>query len=1317
MSTHVFLSYCETEAAFALRLAADLKNAGVNLWMDRFDVQADWRQSVQRAVTDSAVFLLVLSPDYLASKYGQRELSQATRMGIPIICVLPAPLSEWPAHLKNYQSVDFSQGETGETLRKLLDMLKQCAPQQLQTAPTPEVQYTNQLLVTLETQSTLPDLFTHIPTCKAAHQALDIRPAPAQSRHLPAHYTLRETGNSTAQQEYTHLNEVAQQHPRFVLLGSPGAGKTYSIRLLAREAIHRYWEAPRIAPLPLLIDLHAWDEDLSLVEFIRSCWPLPSDPIKALSQGRITLYLDGLSDSQHQKSFSKKVELLNEWINGKSAPQRVVITCRPDDYTEAVQFNLPVVTIDGIDLRQAAEQHLDANEAQLFINRVLSSQGSRLQHYLAQNPLLVNLQLTLYPIYSENEAAFSAGSLLRLLVTALWEEQSAVNAASTFEQVESALAKLALRMVDAQVAIYMPVQEAAGYAGDEALLHTAAQAHLLELKNSEVRFSHDLVKQYFAALGLKNIGLTSRLKPPQLDGAYRRIPTRWDAVNTILVGILSDPEAAVLSIANVDPYLALQCLVYNPHVRQETYQTVLDQLTGSVHIEGDYRLGVANLLTLVDSKGALVILLEIMRDGSAPARQAAAAIFKRVEIEPLSGLTSALKELDDTNRDAARGALRVLRAEALPTLLHLLGHTHWHTRRGAAWALGELKDRTAVPLLIQALQDEDHIVCVEACFALGQIGDSMALPALVSTLRHTNWRVSRAASQALIHIGDDCLPHLVEVLKNRASPTRQRVQAIDILGHLRKAEAAAVILKLTRSRNVEERYAAVNALKMHPSQAATKRLIECLADEDKPRWSRWRICDLAAAILETVESQQADQALRKWQQKQSAAGSGKTAKLRLQEIVSTDTPGRDWASRRDAVVTLVAARPSTAVPRLITALDDEDPQVKIAAINTLVRFKDDPRVLPALFQVLEDEDHIVCDTARDAIKKIAQAPVSGLPGAIRSASLNARAAAIDIAGAVGDQTVISDLIESLADVRRLWLSDQRICDIAAEALQSINTEEALEAVQQWRRAQPPSAQSASAAKDEQAERRPSIDEIFEALHSGDWGVRQEASKALNQHAKRLRGTSDPILAQRLVRELSSPDWSLRCAAVEALAWLRDQGSAQAIALLTKDENWMVRSAAVRALAEIGSPSSAETVSKVLSDPSSMVREAAAEALGRLGSPGALPNLVNALSDVEPFVRLAAIEALGNLKNPSAVEPLRRQLDDDDLTTRWYVAEAFRKIAHPSTVVDLIVLLNDTGRPAWETQSVANVAAKALQTINTPEAWTALIAWQTAVNQS
>jgi len=51
-------------------------------------------------------------------------------------------------------------------------------------------------------------------------------------------------------------------------------------------------------------------------------------------------------------------------------------------------------------------------------------------------------------------------------------------------------------------------------------------------------------------------------------------------------------------------------------------------------------------------------------------------------------------------------------------------------RSRAAWQLGHLGDRLAVPALIEALQDENEDVRWSAAWALGKLGDEAAIPAL-----------------------------------------------------------------------------------------------------------------------------------------------------------------------------------------------------------------------------------------------------------------------------------------------------------------------------------------------------------------------------------------------------------------------------------------------------------------------------------------------------------------------------------------------------------------------------------------------------------
>jgi len=48
---HIFVSYRSLEAEFALKIATDLRNSGVSIWMDRLDGirgADDWRRSIEQ---------------------------------------------------------------------------------------------------------------------------------------------------------------------------------------------------------------------------------------------------------------------------------------------------------------------------------------------------------------------------------------------------------------------------------------------------------------------------------------------------------------------------------------------------------------------------------------------------------------------------------------------------------------------------------------------------------------------------------------------------------------------------------------------------------------------------------------------------------------------------------------------------------------------------------------------------------------------------------------------------------------------------------------------------------------------------------------------------------------------------------------------------------------------------------------------------------------------------------------------------------------------------------------------------------------------
>ena len=95
--TQVFLSYSRKDISFIGRLAADLKNAGIDVWYDvsRIAGGARWRSEIENALRNSQYVIVVLSPDSIVSEWVEREFlfsSNLRRKVIPLMyraCELP----------------------------------------------------------------------------------------------------------------------------------------------------------------------------------------------------------------------------------------------------------------------------------------------------------------------------------------------------------------------------------------------------------------------------------------------------------------------------------------------------------------------------------------------------------------------------------------------------------------------------------------------------------------------------------------------------------------------------------------------------------------------------------------------------------------------------------------------------------------------------------------------------------------------------------------------------------------------------------------------------------------------------------------------------------------------------------------------------------------------------------------------------------------------------------------------------------------------------------------------------------------------------
>ena len=103
-----FFSYSREDSEFALRLAADLRAAGANVWIDQLDIGPGqrWDRSVQDALENCPSVLIILSPASVNSNNVLDEVSFALDKQKMLIPILHRDC-EIPFRIRRFQHLDF----------------------------------------------------------------------------------------------------------------------------------------------------------------------------------------------------------------------------------------------------------------------------------------------------------------------------------------------------------------------------------------------------------------------------------------------------------------------------------------------------------------------------------------------------------------------------------------------------------------------------------------------------------------------------------------------------------------------------------------------------------------------------------------------------------------------------------------------------------------------------------------------------------------------------------------------------------------------------------------------------------------------------------------------------------------------------------------------------------------------------------------------------------------------------------------------------------------------------------------------------------
>jgi HEAT repeat protein len=147
--------------------------------------------------------------------------------------------------------------------------------------------------------------------------------------------------------------------------------------------------------------------------------------------------------------------------------------------------------------------------------------------------------------------------------------------------------------------------------------------------------------------------------------------------------------------------------------------------------------------------------------------------------------------------EQAASALVAIGTPAYEPLTKALAGPAWIARKNAAWALGALGNRSAIPLLSRTLRDAEPAVRGRGAWALGALDSSEAVPALVDALKDTDPGVREQVAWALGAIGDHrAVDGLIGALTDSAAAVRkQAAWALGAIGDKRGVTALMKCLK------------------------------------------------------------------------------------------------------------------------------------------------------------------------------------------------------------------------------------------------------------------------------------------------------------------------------------------------------------------------------------------------------------------------------------------------------------------------------------------------------------------------------------------
>lgn len=547
---------------------------------------------------------------------------------------------------------------------------------------------------------------------------------------------------------------------------------------------------------------------------------------------------------------------------------------------------------------------------------------------------------------------------------------------------------------------------------------------------------------------------------------------------------------------------------------------------------------VSKILTEIADEKVVQILLRILRHDDPGIRSRAMNILAQLGTLTLGQVEAYRNDPDPDVRIFVANVLgNTGLSEAFPFLKEALQDPEENVRYSVVEAMGKIGVKEAIPLLLAALEDE--WVRYPAIEALGLLEAREAIPHLRRIYEEDEW-VRHAVIEAFGNIGD---ASQVDFLIEQMHTNNEMIlhDALTALTRIERVNPTGAF-DLVRERGIDIETVIVSALGVYEPEVRKSAIwsLGQLGNENHLTLLLAQLADFDEAVCEASR-----QALL------SLGGRHLGALLDLYRY-------QDEPIRQKMIEIFGSIGDRTAIPTILSALDDENDRTREIAAGILAVFKDSSVVDSLIMRLADRSPHVrsagVCTLG--ALKAVKATRY--LMPLLEDLDADVRESASEALGKIGTGEIASKVSTLLRHLRM---------DVRQAAIQCLGLI---------------------------VDRRAN-NSLIEALSNSERGVRRFAAGILGKrHMTQAVGP--------LINALLDEDWQVRKSAASALGNLRDPRSVDALLASLEDENMWVRYAAVLALGKMGARKAEPSIRRHLNDDKVPVRVAAIEALRAMKVP-------------------------------------------------------------------------------------------------------------------